>query len=83
MRLPAYIKHAIRCGPVPKLRDWQNLDVDSLTPGEKVLRFAADYLVFPEGTKIGQPLVLDPLGEAIFADDFESGNTSRWSSTMN
>ena len=62
--LPAYIKKAIVCGKKPKLRNWQTLSIDKLSPGEKVLRFAADYLVFPEGKMIGKPLVLDRFQQA-------------------
>lgn len=59
--LPAYIAEAIKSGPVPyDLDGWKTKRLDKLTPGEKVLRFAKDFLVFPEGKMIGKPLVLDP-----------------------
>ena len=64
MELPDYIKAAIVCGEVPVIRDWQNIDIEELGPGEKVLRFAADYLVFPEGKMINEPLILDPFQQA-------------------
>ena len=43
-----------------------------LTPGEKVLRFAQDYLVFPEGKMIGKPLVLDPFQCAFVLAAFDN-----------
>jgi phage terminase large subunit-like protein len=64
VKLPKYVSDAILCGSIPKLRDWQHLPIEELSMGEKVLRFAADLLVFPEGIKIGQPLILDPFQQA-------------------
>jgi phage terminase large subunit-like protein len=59
--LPDYIAEAIKSGPVPlDLEGWKTKRIDKLTAGEKVLRFAKDFLVFPEGKMIGKPLVLDP-----------------------
>lgn len=64
------MKEAVVAGPVPRLRKWQTLpasteaEASKLTDGEKVLRFAADVLKYPEGKKIGQPLILDPFQQA-------------------
>lgn len=70
MPFPQYVKDAVVCGPVPKLRRWRTIkvqdesDLKKLTEGEQVLRFAADCLRYPEGKKIGQPLVLDLFQQA-------------------
>lgn len=69
-RLQKYISEAILCGPIPKIRNWKTLDVAKLTTGEKVLRFAADYLIFPEGKLAGKPLVLDPFQQAFILSVF-------------
>lgn len=59
-KLPGYIRDAIKSGPVPRDIDgWKTRKIDDLSPGEKVLRFAQDFLVFPEGKAIGKPLILD------------------------
>jgi phage terminase large subunit-like protein len=73
MKLAKYVKDAILCGPIPKIRDWQNIQPENHTPGEKVLRFAAECLVFPEGIKIGQPLILDPFQQAFILCAMEEG----------
>lgn len=70
MPFPAYVKSAIVCGKIPRLRKWQTLPIEKLTTGEKVLRFAADHLKFPEGKKIGQPLILDPFQQAFILAAF-------------
>lgn len=57
--IPAYITDAIVCGDIPRIRNWQKLPINQLTPGEMVLRFAYENLVFPEGPEVGQPLLLD------------------------
>lgn len=70
-RLKKYIKDAIKCGPVPKLRDWQNLPIPRLTTGERVLRFAADYLCFGEGRDTGKPLILSEWQQAFVLAAFD------------
>lgn len=75
LETPGYIVEAIKSGPVPTdLEGWKTKRIDKLTPGEKVLRFAKDFLVFPEGKMIGKPLVLDPFQCAFVLAAFdESG----------
>ena len=68
---PKYVLDAIKCGPVPVFRDWQNMEPEDLKGGEKVLRFAADYLVFGEGKMIGKPLILDPFQQAFVLSAFD------------
>lgn len=70
---PGYILKAIKSGPVPlDLEGWKTKRLDKLTPGEKVLRFAKDFLVFPEGKMIGKPLVLDAFQCAFVLAAFDS-----------
>ena len=70
--IPEYISAAIRCGPIPQdLEGWKTKPTGELSDGEKVLRFAQDYLVFPEGVKIGEPLILDPFQCAFILSAFE------------
>jgi len=68
---PKYVRDAIKCGATPKIRDWLELPIDKLTRGERVLRFAADHLVFPEGKMAGQPLILDPFQQVFILAAFD------------
>ena len=64
--LPKHIKQAIRCGPIPKLRDWRSLPTDKLTRAEKAMRFIEKNCIVPEGKLVGKPLVLADFQEAFF-----------------
>lgn len=52
------ITDAILSGPVPVLRDTAGLPARDLTRGERVCRFIETTCVVPEGTLVGQPVVL-------------------------
>ena len=65
--LPAHILKAIKSGPIPKVRNWRkiagncktNKDLQTrLTLAEKIMFWAEQTLVVPEGSKQGQPIVL-------------------------
>lgn len=56
---PKAVRAAILSGPIPKIRDVDHLDPRELTRGERIVRFAHDYLVVPEGKHVGKPLRLD------------------------
>jgi len=71
-KLPDYVLDAIKCGPIPKIRNWQTLPYEKLTAGEKVLRFGKDYLVFPEGKAAGKPLLLDVFQQAFIIACFDA-----------
>lgn len=60
---PQNVLDAIKCGPIPRRRDWRNMPVSELTRGEKVCRFIEEYLAVPEGDLVGQPLRLIPFQE--------------------
>jgi len=68
--LPKYVRDAILCGPIPKVRNWKT--AVNLTDGEKVLRFAYEYMVFPEGKMIGKPLELDIYQQAFILAVFDA-----------
>lgn len=71
--LPKYIRSAIKSGYIPSdLESWKTKDINDLTAGESVLRFAMDFLVFPEGKMIGKPLILDPFQCAFILAVFDS-----------
>jgi len=71
--LPEYIRAAIKCGPVPlDVESWKTKPRSKLTEGERVLRFASEYLCFPEGKMVGKPLVLDPFQCAFILASFDS-----------
>lgn len=50
----------IKCGPVPEIRDLDDLDYSEMTRGERVIAFIEAYCVVPEGDFVGQPVRLEP-----------------------
>lgn len=70
--LPSYIRRAIRCGPVPKLRNWRELKLKKLTRAERVMAFGERYLITPEGDRAGKPLRLDVFQQAFIYAVFDS-----------
>lgn len=71
------ISRAIKSGPVPKIRDIDNLPIEKLTRGERIVRFAHDYLVVPEGMKVGEPLRLEPFQIAFILAVFDNPAITR------
>ncbi|WP_064696075.1 terminase large subunit [Rhizobium aegyptiacum] len=71
-KLPASTLAAIKCGPIPKLRDWRKLPNGKLTRGERVCRFIEEYLVVPEGELVGQPIKLLPFQEAFILSTYDN-----------
>ncbi len=77
--LPAIVKHAVVCGAMPKIRDWRGRyerggKNDKLTQAEKVMAFAEEYIIVPDGLKAGQPLHLEPFQEAFIYAIFDNPN---------
>ena len=72
MTLPANVLSAIKCGPIPQMRDWRNLPTSELTRAERNMRFAERYLVVPDGKYVGKPIVLAPFQEAFFYSIFDN-----------
>lgn len=66
MKLPSHVRAAIKCGPVPKLRDWRELPTAKLTRAERNMRFVETHAVVPEGPLVGQPIHLAAFQEAFF-----------------
>ena len=78
--LSTVIEQAIKCGPVPVLRDVHALyeeSPDQLTVGEKVILFAELHLKVPEGIKVGQPLVLDDFQRAFLLSVLDNPEETR------
>jgi len=71
-KLPASTLAAIKCGPIPKLRDWRKMHNAKLTRGERVCRFIEEYLVVPEGELVGQPIKLLPFQEAFILSTYDN-----------
>ena len=71
------IKRAIKCGPVPTIRDWRSLPNNELTRAEKVMRFGEKYLRIPEGAQAGQPLKYDLFQEAFLYATFDNKHVTR------
>lgn len=51
--IPRYIRRAIKCGPVIKLRDTSGIDNKDLTTGERVVRFIESEIYIPDGKLAG------------------------------
>lgn len=71
---------AIKCGPVPVLRDTHALyeeDHTQLTKGELVILFAEQHLKVPEGIKVGQSLVLDLFQKAFLLSVLDNPEITR------
>lgn len=75
--LPDHVLKAIKCGPVPKVRDWRKLPIANLTRAERSMKFCERYLKVPEGDMIGRPIVLDIFQEAFFYSVFDNPATTR------
>jgi phage terminase large subunit-like protein len=71
-KLPASTLAAIKCGPIPRLRDWRKLANGKLSRGERVCRFIEEYLVVPEGELVGQPIKLLPFQEAFILSTYDN-----------
>lgn len=76
-KLPENVKRAIRCGPVPKLRDWRNAPTAKLTRAERNMRFCEKYLRVPDGKLVGKPIRLAPFQEAFFYSVFDNPAITR------
>ena len=76
--LPDYIRAAIVCGAVPKVRDWRSIyDAGGeLTTAEKVMAFAETYIIVPDGLKAGQPLSLELFQEVFIYSVFDNPNAT-------
>lgn len=77
MSIPDNVLNAIRCGPIPKLRDWRSFPTSELTRAERNMRFAETYLVVPDGKYVGKPIVLAPFQQAFFYSVFDNPAVTR------
>ena len=78
--LPQHVLNSVYSGPDLSGMDlvgWRTKPLDKLTRGEKVVRFATDYLVTPEGIKVGQPLELEPFQIAFLLAVFDNPAKTR------
>jgi len=71
------LKKHIYSGPDIKIRDFSKLPVADLTTGEKVIRFAHDFLVVPEGIHVGKPLRLELFQQEFILAIFDNPEITR------
>lgn len=64
IELPEHILRAIKSGPVPKVRNWRELEFHQLTRAERMCAFIENHCVIPEGKLAGQPAKLSLFQEA-------------------
>jgi len=76
-RLADNVRAAVKCGPIPKLRDFQTLPLERLTRGERVCRFITEYLKVPEGALVGQPVQLAPFQQAFIVAVYDNPKGTR------
>ncbi len=76
--LPDHVRQAIRCGPVPTLRDIGDICKDPQTLGEQVIAFAALHLKVPDGMMVGQPLILDVYQQAFILSVFDNDEHTQY-----
>ena len=78
VKLPQAVLNAIKCGPVPVVRDLSDICSDPQTDGESVIAFAALHLRVPDGMKVGQPLILDIYQQAFIIALFDAPEHIRY-----
>lgn len=71
------VPHYIKCGPVPKSRDWRSLPTSQLTRAERNMRFCERYLKAPGGSKVGEAIRLCPFQENFFYSVFDNPSITR------
>jgi len=74
---PKLVRDAIKCGPVPKVRLWRELEGDTLTRAERVMKFIETHLRVPEGAMVGQPIRLVPFQEAFIYAVYDNPHQTR------
>jgi len=71
------ISNAIKCGPIPEIRDWRSLPVSELTRAERTMKFCETFLKIPEGAQVGQPLKLEDFQEAFIYSVLDNKHGTR------
>lgn len=78
MTLPPNVLDAIKSGPVPVLRDMDDMVNDPQTVGESVISFAALHLCVGDGMMAGKPLRLLPFQCAFILAVFDNPAGTRF-----
>lgn len=77
-KLDKSILNAIKCGPIPKIRDWRSItDHEKLTRAERVMCFIENACVIPEGEFVGKAVRLATFQEAFFYSIYDSKQSIR------
>ena len=72
------IRDAIKSGPIPVLRPFDEMVDEPKTDGERIVAFAFHYLIVPEGPKVGQALVLEDFQIAFILAVFDNPEMTRF-----
>ena len=72
------ILQAIKSGPIPEIRDYDEMVDEPKTKGEEIVAFARWYLVVPEGPKVGEPLILEDFQIAFILAVFDNPVMTRF-----
>lgn len=70
--LPLNVLAAIKCGPIPAMRDWRAAPPKNWTRAERNMAFCERYLRVPEGDLVGRPIRLAAFQEAFFYSVYDN-----------
>jgi len=71
------IKRAIKCGPVPKMRNWRRIKMTNRTRAELAMTFIETYCKTPEGKHVGNPIKLAPFQECFIYAIYDNPHKTR------
>jgi phage terminase large subunit-like protein len=77
MKIPLTVTKAIKCGPMPKIRDWRSLPVGQLSRAERAMKFVEKYCMVPEGDLIGKNIRLELFQEAFYYSIFDNTHKTK------
>lgn len=69
--------HYVKCGPIPKIRDWRSLPTEKLTRAERNMRFCEKYFFIASAKGKAQRLKLDIFQESFFYSVFDNPHGTR------
>jgi phage terminase large subunit-like protein len=75
--LPPEVAAAIKCGHVPTLRGWREIDLEDCTLGETVCRWIETNLSIPEGPRVGKPFHLEDFQVVFILSIFDGPRRAR------
>ena len=75
--IPEVVQKAIKCGPIPKMRNWRRVKLENRTRAELAMTFIETYCKTPEGKHVGKPIKLAPFQEAFIYAIYDNPHKTR------